>query len=213
MIAKRPRRETASRKSSSRLPARSVNCSDRPVTLPPGRDKTCDQAATERVRRHREDDWNDRSRLLCRCDCASLGDNDIDFEPDKFRGDLGVALARPSAQRYSYRNGATVDPAEFVEPLNKSIDPSAMGCRRARGQQPDGRQLARLLRARRKRPSRRRAAEQRDELAPLHSITSSVRASSDVGTFEAERLGGLAVDHQLELGRRSAPAARRASGP
>ena len=39
-----------------------------------------------------------------------------------------------------------------------------------------------LLRARRERPRRRRAAEQRDELAPLHSITSSARASSDGGT-------------------------------
>src|SRR6266545_1031195 len=38
----------------------------------------------------------------------------------------------------------------------------------------------RLLRARRERP-RRRAAEQRDELAPLHSITPSARASSVVG--------------------------------
>ena len=35
----------------------------------------------------------------------------------------------------------------------------------------------------------------------LHSITSSARASSDVGTVEAERLGGLEVDDQLELGR------------
>jgi hypothetical protein len=34
-----------------------------------------------------------------------------------------------------------------------------------------------LLRARRERPHRRRTAEQRDELAPLHSITSSARAS------------------------------------
>jgi hypothetical protein len=31
----------------------------------------------------------------------------------------------------------------------------------------------RLLRARRERPRRRRAAEERDELAPSHSITSS----------------------------------------
>src|SRR5262249_50631139 len=38
-----------------------------------------------------------------------------------------------------------------------------------------------LLRARRDRP-RRRAAEQRDELAPLHSITSSARARSVSGT-------------------------------
>ena len=39
-----------------------------------------------------------------------------------------------------------------------------------------------LLRARRQRPRGRRAAEQRDELAPLHSITSSARASSVGGT-------------------------------
>ena len=36
----------------------------------------------------------------------------------------------------------------------------------------------RLLRARRERPSCRRAAEERDELASFHSITSSARASS-----------------------------------
>src|SRR5262249_859521 len=45
--------------------------------------------------------------------------------------------------------------------------------------EPDHRHR-RLLRARCERP-RRRAAEQRDELATLHSITSSARASSDGG--------------------------------
>jgi hypothetical protein len=39
-----------------------------------------------------------------------------------------------------------------------------------------------LLRPRRERPRRCPAPEQRDELATLHSITSSARASSDVGT-------------------------------
>src|SRR5262249_37649152 len=38
-----------------------------------------------------------------------------------------------------------------------------------------------LLRRRRERPRRRRAAEQRDELAPVHSITSSARASTVAG--------------------------------
>jgi hypothetical protein len=38
-----------------------------------------------------------------------------------------------------------------------------------------------LLRARRERPSRS-AAEQRDEFAALHSITSSTRMSIDIGT-------------------------------
>src|SRR5262249_37767240 len=40
---------------------------------------------------------------------------------------------------------------------------------------------ARLLRARRERPRGCRAAKQRDELAPPHSITSSARASTDAG--------------------------------
>src|SRR5215472_13235284 len=39
-----------------------------------------------------------------------------------------------------------------------------------------------LLRARRERPRRSRAAEQRDEIAPFHSNTSSARASSVGGT-------------------------------
>ena len=39
-----------------------------------------------------------------------------------------------------------------------------------------------LLRARRKRPRRRHATEQRDELASFHSITSSARASRIGGT-------------------------------
>src|SRR5215472_3643973 len=39
-----------------------------------------------------------------------------------------------------------------------------------------------LLRTRRERPRRRRTAEQRYECAPLHSITSSARASSVGGT-------------------------------
>jgi hypothetical protein len=50
-----------------------------------------------------------------------------------------------------------------------------------RREHADYRQLARLLRPRRERP-RRRAAEQRDETSPIHSITSSARASSIGGT-------------------------------
>src|SRR6516165_8613384 len=38
-----------------------------------------------------------------------------------------------------------------------------------------------LLRARRERPRHRRTAEKRDELAPVHSITSSARASTVAG--------------------------------
>src|SRR5215813_2026944 len=46
----------------------------------------------------------------------------------------------------------------------------------------------RLLRARRQRPRGRRAAEQSNELAALHSITSSARASSVGGTSRPSAL-------------------------
>src|SRR5262245_17613484 len=52
---------------------------------------------------------------------------------------------------------------------------------RPRAKEPDHRHR-RLLRARRDRPRHRRTAEQRDELAAPHSITSSARARSDGGT-------------------------------
>jgi hypothetical protein len=48
-------------------------------------------------------------------------------------------------------------------------------------EKPDHRHR-RLLRARRERPRGRRAAEKRDELAAVHSITSSARASTLGGT-------------------------------
>jgi hypothetical protein len=46
-------------------------------------------------------------------------------------------------------------------------------------QYPNASQLSWLLRPCRKRPPSSRTAEQRDELAPLHSITSSARPSSE----------------------------------
>src|SRR5262249_18485712 len=48
-----------------------------------------------------------------------------------------------------------------------------------------------LLRAHRERPCRRRTAEQRDELAALHSITSSARASNVAGTSSPSALAVL----------------------
>src|SRR5262249_34733059 len=55
---------------------------------------------------------------------------------------------------------------------------------------PDQRQR-RVLRARRQRQRSRCAAEQRDELAPLHSITSSAMASSLSGIWRPSALAVL----------------------
>jgi hypothetical protein len=58
----------------------------------------------------------------------------------------------------------------------------------------------RLLRARRKRPRRRRAAKELDELAPPdHSITSSARASSVGGISIPSALAVLRLE-QVEFG-------------
>ena len=68
------------------------------------------------------------------------------------------------------------EPGELVEKRREMGRLSRVGAEHA-----NAAHAARVLRARRERPRRRRAAEQRDELAPLHSITSSAMASSEGG--------------------------------
>jgi hypothetical protein len=100
--------------------------------------------------------------------------HDIDLQPGELGGDLGEALVASLPPATLDRDGATFDPTEFSQSLHKSGEPFAIGRRRVRTHVPDGRQLARLLRARRERPHRRRA-EQGDELPTFHSINSSAR--------------------------------------
>src|SRR5262249_15672737 len=52
---------------------------------------------------------------------------------------------------------------------------------------------SRFLRARRERPRSRRDAEQRDEVAPSHSITSSARTRIDVGIWRRRALAVLTL--------------------
>src|SRR5262249_10473540 len=87
-------------------------------------------------------------------------------------------------------DGTAFGPPELAQPLHESGGPFALGHRRALAQKSDGRQLWRLLRARRERP-RCRAAKQRDEGAAPHSITSSARASSESGTVRPSALAVL----------------------
>src|SRR5262249_39573470 len=78
---------------------------------------------------------------------------------------------------------AAFRPTESLHSPHKGIVPD-LRCGialRVGHQHGDQRQPAGLLRARRKRPSRR-ATEQRDELAAFHSITSSAMASRVAGT-------------------------------
>src|SRR6266480_1662976 len=89
-------------------------------------------------------------------------------------------------------NVAASGPAELLKPLAERAEPSlcfwiVLGNRH---QDPDPAHLIGLLRARRERPRGSRAAEQRDEVASLHSITSSARSRNDSGIVS---LSALAV--------------------
>src|SRR5215831_4518950 len=79
------------------------------------------------------------------------------------------------------RHILALDVAGFTKALAECGQISCTIDRRRAAEEPDHRHR-RLLRARCERPRRRRAADERDELPPLHSITSSARASSDGGT-------------------------------
>src|SRR5262249_52271993 len=70
--------------------------------------------------------------------------------------------------------------------------------RRAAVEKPDDRHC-RLLRARREQPRRRRAAEQRDERAALHSITSSARARKDSGIVRPIAFAALTLTTSSNL--------------
>ena len=94
----------------------------------------------------------------------------------------------PSANRYSIPMFCpSMKPVSVTPCRNEATRCAVRACDKLLRNPITG--IARLLRARRQRP-RRRAAEKRDELAPLHSITSSARASNLSGIA---RLNALAV--------------------
>src|SRR5262249_11221748 len=97
-----------------------------------------------------------------------MRENDINFQPDELGCELGEAFAASLRPPIFDRDGVCFDAAEFAQPLYKSSGQLALRGRRSRAQESDGRQLPRLLRARRARPRDGRAAESQDELAAFH---------------------------------------------
>src|SRR6516162_7649413 len=156
-IANRRRLGTTSRKSSSRFPARSVNWTDRPVTLPPGRARL----ATMPVPTGSPAPAKTIGMSAVACFAARAGrvpTVTIDLELDKLGRNLGEAFGASLGPAILDRDAAALEPAEFVQSLHKSAEPLTLDQRRGCAQEPNGRQLPRLLRARRERP-RRGAAE------------------------------------------------------
>src|SRR5262249_42350946 len=87
-----------------------------------------------------------------------------------FRGDHMIVLEVAAAPAVVDAHISPDDPAQFAEPLQeRCITRLSFGIVRHPGHKhADAPSTLRLLRARRERPCRRRAAEQRDELAAFH---------------------------------------------
>src|SRR5215212_868749 len=85
---------------------------------------------------------------------------------------------------------AALDVADFLEALMESGQEARVLATRPGIEKPDNGHC-RLLRARVQRPRRGRPAESQDELAPVHSITSSARASSIGGISRPSALAVL----------------------
>src|SRR5262245_14546300 len=168
-IANRRSAGTTSRKSSKCLPARSFCGNDKPATSPPGRASLTTKPVLRGPPAPARTIGTTEVPLLCRENaCGSRGDRDIDFLPDELGNDLGCALAAPLPPSNLDRDRATLEPAEFAQPLRESDDPLVLNRSRHRARGSDDRQPRRLLRARRERAGGGRAAEKRDELAPFH---------------------------------------------
>src|SRR5262249_24759259 len=122
-------------------------------------------------------------RLQQRCHGCGAGrsQEDVGCERDQFcRVSVNIAGIGPAGFDPQV---AALAPSQLAERLGECREPGlSLGIASDEIQEhADAPHALALLRAPRKRPRRRRAAEQRDELAALHSITSSARASSVAG--------------------------------
>src|SRR6516165_10143426 len=125
--------------------------------------------------------------------------NDFRIPPHQIGGHRGKPIELALCPAIFDRHIAPFGIAVFAQSSPKHTQPGREHIARASIEEPDHRHR-RLLRACRERPSSRRAAEQRDELAPSdHSITSSARTSSAVGTVRPRVLAVLRVKNSSTL--------------
>src|SRR5262249_45872863 len=133
------------------------------------------------------DDRDFARRLPCRYSGGrEPSDDDIDFEADQLGGQFGKPVEASIRRSKLKSNVLPLHIPQIVQPLPKH-PPKLLRVYIANDQCATGRHL-RLLRGRRERPRERRAAEQRYELAALHSITSSAATCSVSGTVKPRAL-------------------------
>src|SRR5262245_17101969 len=141
-----------------------------------------DKTSLDWISGERHDDRN-----FARCPLRSLrgrcepSHDEIDIEPHQRRGQFGKTAYLSLVRSELVSNASPLDITQLAHHLPKQL-PESVGTGGSNHQNANCRHLH-LLCPRRDRPHRRRATEQRDELAaPDHSITSSAAASSLSGT-------------------------------
>src|SRR5215467_3837444 len=139
--------------------------------VPAGMWETLDETLAYRISCIRKD-----NRDRCRSIFSRLGgrrsscDDYIDLETDQFCSRILEPLNISNSKPAFNEDVLSLNPAEIPQLLKEGV---ISGYGRSKSEITYLSRLQRLLRARRERPRGRRAAKQRNEFAPLHSITSS----------------------------------------
>src|SRR5262245_17838284 len=140
-----------------------------------------DKTQFDRVVSGREYNWNRRGQRLRRLRRGRGGrGDDHDITTNQIGRQRRQSVVLVFCPAILDRHVLTLDVAGFLEPKAERGDVRRTPLRRCAVEKSDQRRL--LLRAHCKRPRDRCAANERDERAPVHSITSSARESNVGGT-------------------------------
>src|SRR5262245_37494171 len=161
--------------------------------------KAGDQSQLDRVVADAEDDRDRRGRSFCRLGTSAEGGrrDHVHTTADEVIHERRQAMVLALHPVVLDRHVLAFDVAGFVEAFAERSDIAYGVLGRPAIDEADYRRW--LLRARRERPGCRRAAEQRNERAPSHSITSSARPSSGSGTVRPNALAVLKLMYSSTL--------------
>src|SRR5262245_33691698 len=151
-----------------------------------------DETKSDRVFTHAEHDRDRRGGGLGRQRrrSASARGDDGDLPANQVSCQLRKSLVATLRRAVYDRHVLALDEAHVLQPLAKCAQTMRVRFYCCAEEQSDHRHR-RLLRSRRERPCRCSAAEQHNEVAPSHSITSSARARTGVGISRPRLLAVL----------------------
>src|SRR5262249_32689572 len=140
--------------------------------------KAADQPMADRVSTEAKGDRDRRRRSFgCKRGRIAQGSDNCNTTAREVSHERRQAIVLAAEPMVLNDSVLAFNVAGFAEAFRERCGRASGAIERSTTDKADDRQLLRLLRARRERP-RRRAADQRDELASSHSMTSSARASS-----------------------------------